>query len=157
MAKKPLVVDSDGVVLQDEYGHEVPDPTPVEMPLGFKRPETLAEQVQRLVRGEISRRAQDAGEETFEDSEDFDVDGDDGDPTTPYEEFFDPVLGRGYTAQELREHEQVIRSRYLAAQKTYFDEMDRMEVLKGEGRGSRPSPRDGADPSPQPDEVKPQK
>ena len=88
----------------NENGHEVLDPTPLALPAGFKRPEPLADMMRRLVRTELSRRAEDAGLETFEESEDFDVD-DDSLPGTPFEEFFDPALGRGVTAAEvLRDH-----------------------------------------------------
>lgn len=70
-------------------GEEIMDDSRPEMPLGFKRPETLAEQVRRLVRSSISDAARHAGAETFEEADDFDV-GDDYDPQSPYEETFDP-------------------------------------------------------------------
>lgn len=58
----------------DEKGFEQPDPTPVEMPLGFKRPLTLQEQIQRALQTERIMAGQRArGEETLEDSMDFDV------------------------------------------------------------------------------------
>lgn len=64
--------------------HEYPDPTPVEMPLGFKRPPTLQEEIQRLIRVQMSQAAQDSGMETFEEADDFEVD-EDPDPLSPYE------------------------------------------------------------------------
>lgn len=123
----------------DEHGREIGDPKPVAIPVGFKRPETLAEQVQRLVRTSISRQAEAEGKETFEESEDFDV-GDDDDPRTPYETFFDPVLGRDLSAQEFREHESVYRERYLRAQAEYFAQQDRVEVVS---RRPTPTPTTG--------------
>lgn len=93
-------------------GSERLDPKPVAIPAGFKRPETLAEQVQRLVRTQISREAREAGFETFEESEDFDVDDDAYEPSTPYETFFDPVLGRDLSADEFRRNEKVYKERY---------------------------------------------
>lgn len=138
----------------DDRGREVPDPRPMQIPAGFKRPETLAEQVQRLVRTTISRRAQEEGFETFEESEDFDVD-DDVDPSTPYETFFDPVLGQEITPAEFREHEAIYRKRYLEAQREYFASLDRQEVLtrtptrpskkKGASEAAPPAPKDDAD------------
>lgn len=72
-------------------GEEIPDSTKPEVPLGFKKPESLAEQVRRLVRSEQMRlAAQSQGFETFEEADDFDV-GDDFDPRSPYEEVFDPT------------------------------------------------------------------
>ncbi len=107
----------------DKNGHEVPDPSHMEIPLGFRKPETLAQQVQRLVRTNVSREAQAAGMETFEESEDFDVD-DEMDPHAPYEEHFDPVLGKGITTEEFHNHQAHYRAEYLAAQTKYFASLD---------------------------------
>lgn len=68
----------------DEFGRELPDPTPVEMPLNFKRPVPMAELIRRTIRTELSRRAEQAGFESFDESDDFDVD-DDVEPVSPYE------------------------------------------------------------------------
>lgn len=107
----------------DEHGREVPDPTPLRIPGGFKRPETLQEQVARLVRGSISREAEDAGFETFEESEDFDVD-DDFDPRTPFEVVFDPVLGE-VTPHDLRKFEGEYRRKYMSLQEAAFEAEDK--------------------------------
>lgn len=54
-------------------GHkEVPDPTPVEMPLGYFRPEPLLETIRRLVQVE-SAYAEQEGLESFEEADDFEV------------------------------------------------------------------------------------
>lgn len=55
---------------------EEPDPTPVEWPAHLRRPPTLAEEIKRLVRIEVSRAAEEAGFESFEEADDFDVDDD---------------------------------------------------------------------------------
>lgn len=68
----------------NEKGHEVLDNTPVAKPVGWRPPLTMQEQIQRFVREELSRRAAEAGEESFEDADDFEV-GDDYDPRSPYE------------------------------------------------------------------------
>lgn len=106
----------------DEFGHEVPDPTPLRIPSGFRRPETLQEQVARLVRGSISREAADAGFETFEESEDFDVD-DEFDPRTPFEVVFDPILGE-VTPHDLQKFEGEYRRKYLSLQESAFEAQD---------------------------------
>lgn len=72
----------------DKNGFEIPDPTPMAVPLHFKRPPSLQEQIQQMVRGELSRRAASQGHETFDEAEDFDV-GDDFDPKSPWEINFD--------------------------------------------------------------------
>lgn len=65
--------------------YEYPDPTPLEVPVGFKRPPTIQEMIAKMVR--VSLEAREAGMETFEEAEDFDVD-DDFDPSSPWEEHF---------------------------------------------------------------------
>lgn len=73
----------------NENGHEILDPTPMAIPIGFKRPETLAEQIKRMVRSErLAQEAEAQGYETWEEADDFDVD-DDFDPSSPYEQHFD--------------------------------------------------------------------
>ena len=69
----------------------MPDPDPLEPPIGYKRQPSLAEQIREMVRSERLRQEMDsAGVETFEESDDFDV-GDDFDPTSPYEADFEPL------------------------------------------------------------------
>lgn len=75
----------------DARGREILDPVPVAPPLGYKREKSMFDHVRELVRSEHVRLAALAeGKETFEESDDFDVD-DDMDIETPYEENFDPV------------------------------------------------------------------
>lgn len=79
------------------------DNTPLEIPVGFQRPPSLQEQIQRLVRVEISERASEAGKETLEESEYFgDEEGDFDAPSSPHEVFFHPGLGKYVTRQEER-------------------------------------------------------
>lgn len=82
MAKEKLikVVTADGQVVHVPPGSsvfvdgmQVPDPTPVEMPLGFERPESLESMLVRLVH-QVSRGQADIGEESIDDANDFDVD-----------------------------------------------------------------------------------
>lgn len=75
----------------DEYGRELPDPIPAALPIGFKRQPTLQETIKRLVRSEISREADENGQETFDEADDFEVD-DDPLPNTPYEQDFDQEI-----------------------------------------------------------------
>lgn len=69
----------------DELGREIPDPTPVEVPLGYRRPEPLNQLIKRLVRTELSQQAELAGEDTWEEADDFDMDDEDPDPLSEYE------------------------------------------------------------------------
>lgn len=113
---KYVVDEFTGEVIQimDDHGHEIPDPRPMTVPAGFKRPETLAEQIKRLVRNQISREAADREMETFEEADDFDVD-DEFDPSTPYEVFFDPVLEREVSPEEFLRNKEGYIKRYEKA------------------------------------------
>lgn len=71
-------------------GKEYGDPVPMAPPVGLTRSPSLAEQIRSMVRRELSEAAHDQGMETFEESEDFEVDDDPLDPHTPYEAVFDP-------------------------------------------------------------------
>lgn len=59
--------------LLDDRGWELPNPVPLEFETGLKRPLTLQEQIQRVMRVELSKQAQNQGRETFEESQDFAV------------------------------------------------------------------------------------
>lgn len=70
----------------NERGEELPDPTPLELPVGFTRPPTLDELVARLVVDPaMQRELKDAGFETEEEANDFDVPDEMPDPTSPYQ------------------------------------------------------------------------
>lgn len=74
--------------------YEKLDATPVAIPMKFKRPETLAEQVRNVLRGEMSRYAENQGFESFEEADDFDVE-DEYNPRSPHEMEIDQEL-EGY-------------------------------------------------------------
>lgn len=82
-------------------GKELVDPTPMQIPVGFIRPEPLSAQIQRLVRSEISRRATEEGYESFEEAEDFEIEDEYFDPSSPWEMNFDP--------EEQKRHFQAVR------------------------------------------------
>lgn len=69
----------------DDQGRQLPDPRPVEWPTELKRPLSMADEIKRYVRLELSRRAEAVGVETFEDADDFEVDDDDLVLSSPYE------------------------------------------------------------------------
>lgn len=87
------LVDCNGeqVVAQiGKDGKEYGDPVPKAPPVGVRRPVPLQDQIRAMVRRELSDRAYEAGYESFEESDDFDIDDDPADPHTPYEAVFDP-------------------------------------------------------------------
>ncbi|UDN67847.1 hypothetical protein [robinz microvirus RP_145] len=76
----------------DKEGREILSPLPLEPPLGYKKSESMAEMVRRMIQSEHLRiAAEQAGAETFEESEDFDI-GDDFEPHSPWENDFDPPI-----------------------------------------------------------------
>jgi len=88
--------DEDGVQVSSGIradGKEIPDPVPMSPPVGLKPPEDLMTTIRRMVRHEEFIRAVDAeGFDTFEESEDYDVEDDHEwvDELTPYEAVFYP-------------------------------------------------------------------
>lgn len=58
----------------NEKGQEVPDPRPVEIPLGLRRPKDIHEMIHDALRGERMRlAAEQAGVESWEEANDFEV------------------------------------------------------------------------------------
>lgn len=68
----------------NEDGKEVLNPKTMFLP-GHEDPLSIKEQIQKLVRVELSRQAEAQGKESFEQANDFDVDDEDAEPLTPYE------------------------------------------------------------------------
>lgn len=67
----------------NERGEELPDPTPMEVPLKFRPAIGEVQRLKALIREVVSEAASDHGEESFEEANDFDV-GDE-EPTSRYE------------------------------------------------------------------------
>lgn len=83
----------DGLAFLNIRGQEVPDPTIVDPPLGYVAQPDLMELMRRMIRREFSELAENAEFETFEEADDFEVDDDPVDYSSPYEEYFDPAPG----------------------------------------------------------------
>lgn len=86
--------DEDGVQVSSGIGlngQEYPDPVPLEPPVGFVAPPDLMTMIRTMIRSEQFRQAADTLDfETFEESDDFDLDDDPLDPLTEYERVFEP-------------------------------------------------------------------
>lgn len=74
-----------GVEMPDEVRREHLDPTPVEWPIGVNVPETLEQKMARMIRTSVSMAARDAGAETFEEADDFDVEDSEALPESQHE------------------------------------------------------------------------
>lgn len=84
-------------------GYEYPDPTPVEMPTRLRLPQRQVDRVREIVRREMSRAAEAEGFESFEDADDFEIEGEE--PVSPYEEVFEPEAAREFVASKELEGE----------------------------------------------------
>lgn len=92
---RAVIDDETGEVIADinSEGAEVLDPTPLDPPLGYVKTLSLHEQIREMVRSErLAAEVAAAGYDTFEEDDDFDVDDDTFDPSTPYENNFDPAI-----------------------------------------------------------------
>lgn len=118
--------------------YEIPDPTPMQPPLGWKRQPSLIETVRDMVRSEQLRQLVEAdGQETFEEADDFIVD--EYDPSSPYEENFDPVEA----LRQRRLDEQAIRAEADRRDQEALDQYYK-------ARGVTPPPPPPEPPSPAP-------
>lgn len=128
-------------------GGEINDGRSMAIPSGFKRPETLQEQIRRLVRSDPTLFRQDDDDESFEEADDFDVE-DDIEVTSPFEMFFDPTVGRDVSAQFFHDNEKQIRAAYQRQQQQRLREAERdrflEEVPARRGRGASPPERSDA-------------
>lgn len=74
-------------------GTPILDPTPLAPPIGYKKHPSMVEIVRDMVRSEkLAQAARESGAETFEESEDFDVDDEPELMRSPWENDFDPPL-----------------------------------------------------------------
>lgn len=99
----------------DDDGREILDSRPVEIPSGMKRPETLTETIQRMVRTNFSKIAESQGFESFEEAHDFDLPDDDFDlPISESEE-------RAMTLERLKDDAELLqeREREIKERKVY--------------------------------------
>lgn len=122
----------------DSRGWEVPDPHPMEVPAGFKRPESLESMMRRFIRNEVSQQASARGHETFEEAMDFNVDDEDGlGGETPWEVAADQAA----EVEEMRERE------YIAAQLAKLKPSSQGGVNDAPEAGAPPAGQAGSGPA----------
>jgi len=101
--------------------YEECDSKPMAIPVGFRKPITLEDRMQRLLNAdELRRWAMQSGHDTPEEFDDFgDDDGPDDLPATAYEMVTNPSTGREMTRAESEafESQMVPVDRYLARRK----------------------------------------
>jgi len=76
----------------DDKGRELPNPVPMQPPVGYVKRPSIAEQMRAMIQ-QVSYEASMAGQETEEEANDFDVD-EDFEPESPWEHEFevDPTM-----------------------------------------------------------------
>lgn len=72
----------------NERGHEVLSDKSVEAPLSWRKPPSLEDTVRNMLRQQLSQIGVSKGHETFEEADDFDIEGE-PELTSAYEENFD--------------------------------------------------------------------
>lgn len=83
-----------GLTADNKY--ELPDPKPLAIPVGFHRPPSLSDTVSRLVRSALlAREAAEAGAETPEEADDFDLEDVDPRGSAEIESDFDRLAPPG--------------------------------------------------------------
>lgn len=81
--------------------HEATDPNPISLPVKFRKPPTLAEQIARYM-SDHKRHNEEEGTETREEADDHEV-SDDESPYSPHELVYDEQLNRELTRYQ-KEH-----------------------------------------------------
>lgn len=89
-----------GTILQN--GKEQNDPRAMVIDANLERPPTLQEQIRRIIKTDLAIQAQNQGYETFEEANDFNIDGEDDEPPTKYEVMTDelPLNGNSSLVDE---------------------------------------------------------
>lgn len=100
-------------------GQEIPDPTPVALPVGLKKSESMDERIRRILQHSISAQAAKHGLETFEEADDFDIPDDPVDPTTLWEDNFDFAAVQGVERGVVQPPPQVSPERLAELEKKF--------------------------------------
>ena len=128
-----------------ETGAEVPDPTPMAPPVGYKRQPSMVEYIRDMVRSERLRAEVEAqGMESFEEADDFDV-GDDYDPKSPYEAEFEPLHQVKDRATKARQEEEERVANEARSNERRPENPDRRSRLPDPEFESDPSPNEKSD------------
>jgi len=135
--------DQLGHSLLNEKGQEVTDPRPMFVP-GHVKPLTITEQIQRLMRVELSRQAAEQGEETFQDADDLEPD-DEPDDLSRYQQMDpDPAI--------------VALGRKQVVEKDSEPDLDQLDLDLDVPQEDKKSPEgDAPDPDPKPSKKTPPK
>lgn len=119
-------------------GTPVVDPRPLAPPVGYKKAPSMVEIVRDMVRSErLAQEAADADLETFEESEDFDIEDEPGYARSPWENDHDPSVSE---ARYELDQEKLGRELRRRERMEYFEDRDAYRARKGGDGGAPPSP-----------------
>ncbi len=121
---KPKLPTGNKIAFINEKGQEVLDPTPVEMPLGYNRPENLVDKIRRLIKTETLYGAKKYDRETFDEADDFDI-GDEYDPHSVHELTDDQELEPRFTPEQIDSEMAKIKAKWHS-----------LKDLKNDGKSS---------------------
>lgn len=118
----------------DKNGFEIPDPKPLEIPAGMKRPESLAETIKRMMRQHELHRVASDGDETFEEANDFDMDDDDAEVHATHHELHEEVVDE---VKRVKREQAAAAAERRAADE---DEAAEGEISRVPGQANTPRP-----------------
>lgn len=140
MSKKEVQPAVNALSAYNDNGEELLDSTPMALPVGFKRPIPLSEEIRQMIIRERQTGELDAlGMESFEEADDFEIE--DEDMSSPWEENFD--TGKVWTREAEIRAGIVNEPDYQAAKKA-VKEYERNKRLSMR-RKSNPPVLDGED------------
>lgn len=118
------------IAILGDRGEEYGNPIPVELPLGYGRPESLIDQMKRMVRSELSQVAGEQGHETFEEADDFDVQDkfDMDPPATKYE-----LMEEEYISEDARPDAEPIEAEQTPEEPAVSEEKSNDKLYDAQG------------------------
>lgn len=128
--KKPDPTRSRATLLEDGSEDHSNTGGPLASSFRVEQRESLGDRVRELIRSEkLAMDALHAGYETFEDADDFDVEDDTFDPSTPYEEVFEGSIAEDVTTR-YNEQQKQLRETKADKLKVLLAGMDPDELKK---------------------------
>lgn len=127
----------------NDSGQEIPDDTPIVLRVK-NRLVTNFDEIRAFMRKELSNYAQSQGQESYDEANDFDIDDDPTDPTTPWEEWGDRQ------AEELQQTVKKRQEENAQLRNFYQRRKRRQQQLDTERNQGKPSDAPPQDPPPVP-------
>lgn len=122
-------------------GQEIPDSTPLAVPAGMRKPESVTEMMRRLIRQDMSRHFEKQGHESFDEANDFDVEEEDAELSgTEYEVMHEETPASIQAPKEPRdedEEEEAPRKKRKSHARRQVEDEDEEEEAPRRSRSER--------------------